>query len=380
MQHLDEGTIHTWLDGALSPQEAAQAKAHVDSCPQCQAAVAEARGFIAASSRILMALDDAPRGVIPIAPKRRVQPWVWRVAATVLVVATGTVLLVKDRGNESRSETSSAVDSSAPSIGVAPPPPVTTLSQQTAAADSASAPRTTGKPVSSPAAIRPMSPGGIVAGVTPAPTRVTSKQNGSVNNVETRAPAYLGRVDAPTETKSDAVASAPAASANGATAARAPTALRQAFGVATGVAAEAMPREVGSRHSLGQTQTLYEIAPGDTVVLEEQSPVHLQSAVIEQATGAARRAQAQPTRPAEKTAAASAESQQKAEPASAPPPAPVVTALSDAQVGERHSISWLDPSTRAVMILSGRHSQAELERIREQIQQLRAERAKKNPD
>jgi anti-sigma factor RsiW len=80
MQHLDEGTIHAWLDGALTPDEAAQADAHVKDCPQCQAAVAEARGFIAASSRILTALDDAPRGVIPVAaPRRRVQPWIWRV-------------------------------------------------------------------------------------------------------------------------------------------------------------------------------------------------------------------------------------------------------------------------------------------------------------
>ena len=101
MQHLDEGTIHSWLDGALTPDEAARAEAHVKDCQQCQAAVAEARGFIAASSRILTALDNAPRGVIPAAtPSRRVQPWVWRVAATVLVVATGTFLVLNERGWE----------------------------------------------------------------------------------------------------------------------------------------------------------------------------------------------------------------------------------------------------------------------------------------
>jgi len=88
MQHLDEGTIHSWLDGALSADEAARVEAHVKECPQCAAAVAEARGFIAASSRILTALDNAPRGVIPVAaPKKRVDPIVWRVAATLLVVA-----------------------------------------------------------------------------------------------------------------------------------------------------------------------------------------------------------------------------------------------------------------------------------------------------
>src|ERR1700704_6917220 len=78
MQHLDEGTIHSWLDGALSVDEAARVEAHLKECAQCQAAVAEARGFIAASSRILTALDNAPRGVLPSAkPKKRDRMAAW---------------------------------------------------------------------------------------------------------------------------------------------------------------------------------------------------------------------------------------------------------------------------------------------------------------
>jgi anti-sigma factor RsiW len=30
MQHPDEGTIHAWLDGALSPEEAARVEAHAN--------------------------------------------------------------------------------------------------------------------------------------------------------------------------------------------------------------------------------------------------------------------------------------------------------------------------------------------------------------
>jgi anti-sigma factor RsiW len=30
MQHLDEGTIHSWLDGALSAEEAARVSAHIE--------------------------------------------------------------------------------------------------------------------------------------------------------------------------------------------------------------------------------------------------------------------------------------------------------------------------------------------------------------
>lgn len=67
MPHLDEGTIHAWLDGALSPDETARVEAHVAECATCAAAVAEARGLIAASSRILTALDDVPGEVVPSA-------------------------------------------------------------------------------------------------------------------------------------------------------------------------------------------------------------------------------------------------------------------------------------------------------------------------
>ena len=65
MQHLDEGTIHAWLDGQLPRDEAQRVEAHVAECRQCADAVAEARGLIAASSRILTALDSVPGEVVP---------------------------------------------------------------------------------------------------------------------------------------------------------------------------------------------------------------------------------------------------------------------------------------------------------------------------
>ena len=65
MQHLDEGRIHAWLDGQLPREEAAEVEAHVAECRPCADAVAEARGLIAASSRILTALDAVPREVAP---------------------------------------------------------------------------------------------------------------------------------------------------------------------------------------------------------------------------------------------------------------------------------------------------------------------------
>ena len=65
MQHPDEGTIHAWIDGQLSADEGAALEAHAGECAECRAAIADARGIIAASSRIVSALDIVPGGVIP---------------------------------------------------------------------------------------------------------------------------------------------------------------------------------------------------------------------------------------------------------------------------------------------------------------------------
>ena len=103
MQHLDEGTIHAWLDGELSPSDAEQIEAHARECPECAQKVAEARGLIAASTRILNALDNVPSGVVPssatpIAPAR-IRRWYdrtdLRAAAALLFVAGASLIAVK---------------------------------------------------------------------------------------------------------------------------------------------------------------------------------------------------------------------------------------------------------------------------------------------
>ena len=106
MQHLDERTIHAWLDGELSPAERAEVEAHIATCAECAAAVAEARGFIAASSRILTALDSVPGGVLPAAStgssasrravhRRFVASRAWMAAAAVLVLSTVSVIAIR---------------------------------------------------------------------------------------------------------------------------------------------------------------------------------------------------------------------------------------------------------------------------------------------
>ena len=113
MSHPDEGTIHAWLDGELSVTEAQAFEERVASDPALQAAVAEARGLMAASSRILGALDGVPGGVLPSAGgsaptleaarmrSARLRRWSaqrWAVAATILVaVGVGVLYNASDR-------------------------------------------------------------------------------------------------------------------------------------------------------------------------------------------------------------------------------------------------------------------------------------------
>ena len=89
MLHPDEGLIHAWLDGELDPPEAARVSALVANDPGWGAAAAEARGLIAASSRIAGSLDRVPGKVVPRAKRapHATRWWMMRAAALIVVVA-----------------------------------------------------------------------------------------------------------------------------------------------------------------------------------------------------------------------------------------------------------------------------------------------------
>ena len=98
MPHPDEGLIHAWLDGQLSLAEAAQVEQLVATDAEWAAAAAEARGVIAASSRILLALDRVPSGVVPrrtVAREARRLPWWTKMAAGVVLVVGASTLVVR---------------------------------------------------------------------------------------------------------------------------------------------------------------------------------------------------------------------------------------------------------------------------------------------
>ena len=97
MPRPDEGLIHAWLDGQLPPDEAARIEKLAATDPEWAAAVAEARGFVAASSRILSALDRVPADVVPKGTASRTTrlPWWTKIAAAVVVVVGGSVVVLQ---------------------------------------------------------------------------------------------------------------------------------------------------------------------------------------------------------------------------------------------------------------------------------------------
>jgi anti-sigma factor RsiW len=124
MQHPDEGTIHAWLDGELDAAESARIEALVASDAAWAAAAAEARGLIAASSRIARALDHVPGKVVPAgrrAPARRW--WMARVAALLVVVAGTAIVWRRGTVPETIGDVAPKLQSARPAAPVSAPAP-----------------------------------------------------------------------------------------------------------------------------------------------------------------------------------------------------------------------------------------------------------------
>jgi hypothetical protein len=128
MQHLDEGTIHAWLDGELPPEQAADVERHARTCAECAALVADARGLIAGAARIVSALDDVPAGVIPPSRSQTATRSLWRTLrltpfraalAASLMLAVASMLVVR-HAPQSASVDVAPVASPAPARGTVP--------------------------------------------------------------------------------------------------------------------------------------------------------------------------------------------------------------------------------------------------------------------
>jgi hypothetical protein len=122
MQHPEEGTIHAWLDGALSPVESSRIESHVASCQECAARVAEARGLIAGASRIVGHLDVVPGGVVPMVKSRKRRWQAWWVSPLGLAAAAMLFFVMKGypRLSDKLAEQRGSAAASYPVVGPAP--------------------------------------------------------------------------------------------------------------------------------------------------------------------------------------------------------------------------------------------------------------------
>ena len=349
MQHPDEGTIHAWLDGALSPEESASLEAHAATCAECSAAIAEARGLIAASTRIVSALDIVPGGVIP-SRKQVARPWYastqLRAAAAVIFVAGASFLLVRDRGSESLSDVAQRV-----------------MTEQAPAAVQAEqdVPATTEAATAQPEPER-------TATANSARREVVAQRKSEVSQ---GSPGAAGSAAGAAQSATDVAPLPPPAPAPMAAAAPPVAELRDtsrlvkaavtaAPVVVTGVAASAQKvssdlRVLGVDSTAGARVTRYRIASGAELTLTEGG---------EEFTGrglAARERRFDVARP------------------SAPVPAPVVAesqaAAADASRAQMAAglpvltVTWTDPANQRVYTLAGRVSKETLEEVKAKIQE-----------
>ncbi|MHB0962409.1 MAG: anti-sigma factor family protein [Gemmatimonadaceae bacterium] len=151
MPRPEEGLIHAWLDGQLPPDEAARIEELAATDPEWAAAVAEARGFVAASSRILSALDRVPADVVPKGAASRPMrlPWWTKVAAAVVVVVGGSVVVLQNTPEGSVSTRSTEQGSAQPT-----PDTQKTIAQAPAATPAVGVPPAAGSGKSDATAMR----------------------------------------------------------------------------------------------------------------------------------------------------------------------------------------------------------------------------------
>ncbi|HEY6091131.1 MAG TPA: zf-HC2 domain-containing protein [Gemmatimonadales bacterium] len=71
MSHVDEGTLHAYLDGELSSSERAAVDAHLGQCGECRAALAEERALLERATALLGSARPRERAAPPFEQLRR---------------------------------------------------------------------------------------------------------------------------------------------------------------------------------------------------------------------------------------------------------------------------------------------------------------------
>ena len=95
MSHVDDGTLHAYLDGELSPPEAQSVEAHVAQCPACRTRLEEERALITRAGELLARATPPDRELRLFRPgdvKPPVRLW-WQVRLPLAWAATVALAL-----------------------------------------------------------------------------------------------------------------------------------------------------------------------------------------------------------------------------------------------------------------------------------------------
>ena len=93
MSHVDDGTLHAYLDGELSPVERARVDAHVADCPPCRERLAEERSLIERADALLALATPQERPAPPLHQLRAPRPR-WRFQLPLAWAATITLAFI----------------------------------------------------------------------------------------------------------------------------------------------------------------------------------------------------------------------------------------------------------------------------------------------
>jgi len=104
MSHVDEGTLHAYLDGELPSSERAALEAHLAQCTTCRATLAEERALLERASALLGSTRPIERPAPPFEQLRRPKRSQWRVRtpfawAASIMLALGLGYYLRDPEN-----------------------------------------------------------------------------------------------------------------------------------------------------------------------------------------------------------------------------------------------------------------------------------------
>jgi anti-sigma factor RsiW len=134
MSHMDDGTLHAYIDGELSSTEAQGVAEHLTHCPVCRGRVEEERALIARADQVLALARPPERDLPAFRAGARQLPIRWRQRVRVPLTWAATVVLALGIGIY--------VGRARPDRAVSPPvgPFLMPFASDKPAAESASAP------------------------------------------------------------------------------------------------------------------------------------------------------------------------------------------------------------------------------------------------